>query len=408
MDLAVAQATNTAGISQDNAQYAMAQTSRPRHRPDFEIAIICALRVERDAVEELLDEEYEINGFSYGKAPGDPNAYTTGEIGNHHVVLAYMPGGGKASSAAVASTIRTSFVGIKVGLVVGICGGVPIAADGAEILLGDVIISEIVIQIDFGRWYSDGFIRRDTPEDNLGRANPEIRSILGRVSGRRVLRRLKDKTASYSAELCEKDGFQKSAYPGPENDKLYPPDYRHQHHSPNACAVCTRCQNQNDDICETALNSSCTKLGCDDTLLIHRDRIQKAKGLQRGGGAARDAAEVQEARKPSIHFGRFASGDGVMKSGQRRDEIAAVEKVIAFEMEGAGAWDYIPTVVIKSVCNYADCHNNEEWQGYAAATAAACTKAFLEEWRSAGGSLMRSISLGIPQHTRESDFYWQD
>ena len=115
-----------------------------------------------------------------------------------------MPSVGKASSTAVASTIRTSFEGIEVGLVVGICGGVPITADGAEILQGDVIVSEIMIQIDFGGRYPDKFIRKDTPEDNLGRANPEIRSFLGEVSGQRVLRRLKDKTASYSAELCKK------------------------------------------------------------------------------------------------------------------------------------------------------------------------------------------------------------
>jgi nucleoside phosphorylase len=56
--------------------------------------------------------------------------------------------------------------------------------------------------------------------------------------------------------------------------------------------------------------------------------------------------------------------------------------VIAFEMESAGAWDYLPTIVIKSVCDYADSHKNKEWQEYAAATAAACTKAFLEERRS--------------------------
>ena len=64
----------------------MVQVSRPRHRQDFEIALICALRVERDAVEALLDEKYEIAGFSYGKASGDPNAYATERVGNHHVV----------------------------------------------------------------------------------------------------------------------------------------------------------------------------------------------------------------------------------------------------------------------------------------------------------------------------------
>ncbi|OCL06966.1 hypothetical protein AOQ84DRAFT_273248, partial [Glonium stellatum] len=67
-----------------------------------------------------------------------------------------------------------------------------------------------------------------------------------------------------------------------------------------------------------------------------------------------------------------------MKSGYHRDEIAAREKVIAFEMEGAGVWDNFSTIVIKGVCDYADSHKNKMWQRYAAATAAPCMKAFLE------------------------------
>jgi hypothetical protein len=37
-------------------------------------------------------------------------------------------------------------------------------------------------------------------------------------------------------------------------------------------------------------------------------------------------------------------------------------------------------LVIKGVCDYADSHKNKRWQGYAAATAAAVTKGFLENW----------------------------
>ena len=51
----------------------MAQILRHYSRNGFEIAIICALPLERSAVEALLDEEYETDGFSYGKAPGDRN-----------------------------------------------------------------------------------------------------------------------------------------------------------------------------------------------------------------------------------------------------------------------------------------------------------------------------------------------
>jgi hypothetical protein len=71
-----------------------------------------------------------------------------------------------------------------------------------------------------------------------------------------------------------------------------------------------------------------------------------------------------------------------MKSASHRDTIAKKEEVVAFEMEGAGVWDNFPTVVIKGVCDYADSHKNKMWQKYAAASAAACMKAFLKEWRS--------------------------
>jgi nucleoside phosphorylase len=77
-----------------------------------------------------------------------------------------------------------------------------------------------------------------------------------------------------------------------------------------------------------------------------------------------------------------------------RDRIASREGVIGFEMESAGTWDYVPTIVIKSVCNYVDSHKNKQWQGYAAATAAACTRAVLEEWRSVDRPIQSAIDQG--------------
>ncbi len=59
---------------------------------------------------------------------------------------------------------------------------------------------------------------------------------------------------------------------------------------------------------------------------------------------------------------------------------AKKEKVIAFEMEGAGAWDEVPCIVVKGVCDYADCHKHKGWQNFAAATAAAAVKAILERY----------------------------
>ena len=354
---------------------------RPESRDGFEIAVICALAIERNAIEALLDEEYETDGFSYGKAAGDLNAYTTGRLGNQHVVLAYMPGMGIVSATAVAANLRSSFERIKVGIVVGICGGVPMTADGEEVLLGDVIISTSVTQIDFGRQYPNKFIRKSEVEDTLGRANHEIRAFVGKMSGYRVKKRLREKTSLFVKQICAEDGFSTSAYPGPEKDRLYPAEYRHQHRRQTPF-VCDDYNILGNDVCEVARQSTCEDLGCSDILLTRRERIQRALGIAPDGGKM-SATDIQEAQKPSIHFGRMASSNQVMKSGQQRDRIVAAEKVVGFEMEGAGTWDYVPTVVIKSVCDYADSHKSKRWQGYAAATAAACTKSFLEEWRSA-------------------------
>jgi nucleoside phosphorylase len=70
----------------------------------------------------------------------------------------YMAGIGKASPAAVASSIRISFKGIKLGLLIGIYRGALKTNNETEVFLGDVIISETVIQIDFSQLYSNKFL----------------------------------------------------------------------------------------------------------------------------------------------------------------------------------------------------------------------------------------------------------
>lgn len=354
----------------------------PESREDFEIALICALMEESNAVEALFDDYLEKDS-SYGKAPEDPNAYTIGRMAGHNVVLVFMSGMGKVNSANAAAGVRASFPNIKLGVVVGICGGVPGGRDGEkEVLLGDVIISTALIQHDFGRQYDNEAVRRDALQDNFSRPNAEIRSFLAKQSGMNGHRTLRGKTLTYLEELCAKDGYEEFSYPGADNDILYQPSYRHKHRNPDICTVCASCQGPNDNVCDDALESSCADLGCQDNMTISRARVEKAKGITVNELPPTDD-ELREARKPFIHFGTIVSGDQVMKSGFRRDAIAFREKAIAFEMEGAGVWDSFPTVVIKSACDYADSHKNKMWQRYAAATAAACSKAFLEEWRRA-------------------------
>lgn len=338
---------------------------RPLHRRDFKIAILCALPLEASAVQALFDVCW--NDVDYGKAPGDRNWYMTGRIGRHNVVLTHMPGMGKGVAASVAASFRSSYPGIQLALVVGICGGVPfVKEEEKEIVLGDVVISEGVVQYDFGRRFPDTFVRKDNIRDNLGRPNLEIRSFLAMLKTIMGRQRLQDRTSYHLSVLCDKAGI---VYPGVDKDQLFDSSYRHKHQDLPACELCTNCTERNNFVCYKALGSTCQQLRCDEKMVLPRRRHIVASSGDR------------DALNPIVHFGLIASGDTVVKSGQERDEIAAREAVIAFDTEGvAGVWDNFPCVVIKGVCHYADGHKNEEWQSYAGATAAACMKAFLEQW----------------------------
>lgn len=52
--------------------------------------------------------------------------------------------------------------------------------------------------------------------------------------------------------------------------------------------------------------------------------------------------------------------------------------MLCFKMEGASLAAAFPSVVIHSICDYADLHKNKSWQPYAAATAAVVTKELLQ------------------------------
>jgi nucleoside phosphorylase len=329
-------------------------------RRDFEIAIICALPLEASVVGALFDKRYDDK--TYGKALGDPNAYSTGVIGLHNVVLVHMPNIGKVAAATAAASLRASFQEIQLALVVGICGGAPFGTQLSEdILLGDVVISEGLVQYDLGRQFPNNrFMRKDTARDNLPRPGHKIRAALAKLQTKQGRSRLQNKTSEYLGVL-RRELSDVVTYPGVTEDKLFKSTYRHKHHEPSECAICAN-DDGGDDVCDTAVRISCQQLKCDERELVPRVRLSQPSN-------------------PVVHFGLIASGDTVMKSGEDRDDIAARDGVIAFEMEGAGVWENFPdSLVIKGVCDYADSHKSKRWQGYAAATAAAVMKGFLENW----------------------------
>ncbi|KAG5823921.1 hypothetical protein H9Q74_005991 [Fusarium xylarioides] len=321
--------------------------NRPERRDDFEVAIICALALEADAVIALFDHHWEDDGFSYGKARGDPNAYSIGVIGQHNVVLAHLPGMGKVSAGNIAAFCRMSFPNIKLALLVGICGGAPYDHKSkSQIFLGDVVISTGIVQYDFGRRFPDKFEIKDSLNDIPGRPNLEIRNLLSKLMTTRESERLQTESWKYLNELCQ-DTKRPATFPGRSKDLLFPVGYRHKHQ---------------DSL--TSLTSSCEQVGCDTSQCLQRDN--------------REGDELYAL----VHFGAFATGDTVMKSAKDRDYITKQTQALGFEMESVGVWEVFPCVVIKSVCDYADSHKSKDWQPYAAACAASYAKGFLRYWNS--------------------------
>ena len=86
---------------------------------------------------------------------------------------------------------------------------------------------------------------------------------------------------------------------------------------------------------------------------------------------------VRDKHDPVIHYGLIASGNRVIKHGGTRDKLGQELGILCFEMEAAGLMDNFPCLVIRGICDYADSHKNKQWQGYAAATAAAYAKELL-------------------------------
>lgn len=332
--------------------------TRPRRPYDFEVAIICALTIEADAVEALFDEHWDDLGAdsSFKKLSVDLDTQSFGCIGSHNVELAQLPKMGKAAASRVATQVSDAFPNIKLAIITGICGAVPFVLDVdgklKEVVLGDVIISTSVVQYDLGRQLPEDFVRKDTLSDNLGPVSFKIATLLKTLERLRNRKKLQSKINAYLGQLQENEPELAATYPGVYEDRLFPPKDNHQ-------------QDGND----------CESCGCCKDNLLQRTRL---------------ADGPPEA---VVHFGPIASSDTVMKSAEHRERVSQIEGVVAFEMEGAGAWDSFPCVIIKGACDYADSHKWKKWQRYAAATAACCVKAFMENWSS---KILSSNGTSLP------------
>jgi len=391
----------------------MAGRSRPTSRDEFEVAIVCALPIEFDAVSLLIDESYDDNNGAdrYGRATGDPNTYKTGRIGDYAVVLVLLPSMGKVSAASASASLRSSYPGLELVLVTGICGGVPFIGGGGEggkgkgkgeeneILLGDVVVSQAVIQYDLRRQYPDGFAVKDAPEERLGGPSKRVRALLTGLKThdgeekfeRQIMLNLEGLQRKHEARSRRRRRTGASyQYPGAANDRLFASSYRHKHHlSHLRCDLCARCRNHSDPVCEPSRLMSCAEVGCDEGYLVKRRRLLRPT-----------ASSLPTQHVPRVFVGRVGSGDTVLKSGEDRDRMAKQYEIIAFEMEAAGVWDEGPCLVVKGVCDYADSHKNKNWQHYASASAAAAAKALLDRYT----GVMRGKRIRRPSMMQHQQF----
>jgi nucleoside phosphorylase len=290
---------------------------------DYTIGWVCALPIELAAAAEMLDEEHH----DVPQDRNDTNLYTLGRISEHNVVIACLPAGqtGTNSAATVAAQMKSKFVSIRFGLMVGIGGGVPSAE--SDIRLGDIVISQPhmqhggVVQYDFGKTGSSGNFTQtgflNAPPTVLLNALSKLRS--NHIRGRNSL-------STYLSSICRLPHFSRETA-GP--DILFESTYNHVEG-----ATCDQC--------------------------------------------SRDSLVARTPREIIVHYGTIASGNQVIKDGVTRDKLSSeLGGVLCFEMEAAGLMNNFPCLIIRGICDYADSHKNKKWQPYAAATAAACAKELL-------------------------------
>jgi nucleoside phosphorylase len=301
---------------------------RQLRREDYTVGWVCALPVELAAAKAMLDEKHKDASRDVGD--NDQNVYCMGSVAGHNVVIVCLPAGhiGNNPASTVATQMQAAFKSIRFGLMVGIGGGVPSA--GADIRLGDVVVSQPtwtfggVVQYDFGRTTPNGLER-------IGSLNSPPQILLSAISTVQANAMVSESTLSDHLSTLERIPVFQRLRAGP--DVLFDAAYDHER------------------------GDTCDQCGIEG----QQPRPERKSG-----------AEVM------VHYGTVASGNQVMKDAAERDRVSAeLGGVLCFEMEAAGLMNSFPCIIIRGISDYADTHKNYKWQAHAAGTAAAYAKELL-------------------------------
>ncbi|KAI5461008.1 hypothetical protein BGZ63DRAFT_405443 [Mariannaea sp. PMI_226] len=163
----------------------------------------------------------------------------TARITIHHVVLVTLPRTGINSAAATTASPRPSYTSSRLAIPVGICGGIPRMAEMDE-FVGDVIMSRIIIQYNYGRQYPGHLAIKNVIEDSLDRVNKGGHSLFILFQTDIMKERIQNEASKYlyrlqrqSREKRLRAGYR---YSGIVNDRRYPLGYIHRYQA--SCGLC--------------------------------------------------------------------------------------------------------------------------------------------------------------------------
>lgn len=285
----------------------------------IKILIVTALPKEATAMKIMLDK-HERFGLST-----DPNLYNLGVIyldgdpARPREIILASSGMGKVHASTLATSAIQSFPGIDHIIMTGIAGGCPDHEDvERHVRLGDIVYSDEsgIIEYDFVKETEDERQKRRFPEKPSARLLKVAHDL---VSEERLGVR---PWVDYLQRVRGRHGFDR-----PSGDK--------------------------------------------DVLHHGEDIVPHPHDPLRRDG------------HPRIYGGGIGTADTLLKNAATRDELRDKYKVRAVEMEASGiqsaAWAQGKDVfVVRGICDYCDTHKNDDWQEYAAAAAAAYTRALVE------------------------------
>ena len=297
----------------------------PDFKDDYTVGWICTLDIEVTASKAMLDKIHT----SLPSHPNHPNhqiSYILGRIGTLNVVITRLSPGlyGPAAEAAVSQMLRT-FRSIRLGLVVGLGGGVP--SGESDVRLGDIVVGKPtkrfggVLHWDLGR--SDGhgdfhyarILAKPLQLFLAATAKLQVNHLMGDCQ---IPTHLLKAFAKYPH-------MSNYTFPGQEHDLLFNAEYTHVE-----IGTC--------DLKEQVIRPS------------------------------------RQTNDPVVYYGLIGAGNLVMKSGSARDQMASKHGMLCFDMVAANLGEHFPFLEICGISDYADSHKNKRWQQYAAATAAAYAK----------------------------------